>query len=305
MKKLDLLKIILEPKPEDEKNPARRWAFPISPNVLASFLSRAYTREVLARGGGEIENPEDVMKKIHAVSRWLSNPLRKPFLILYGPNPGTGKSTLARAILRVISEDLPRFQRDVSNVVYDEEKRIRDKMNMEIRAIYPPDLWEERVRWRKAWGRVEADYWGKFEKEHPELYRKICEIKGKAEKVIAPLENKLKRLNVIADDGLNFISADELVSCAEQFGRKRVSDFNSGVLFLDDVGEEARTANHMGNQILPVTELLLERYNRRAVTIITANIGDETLAERYGPRIADRLNEIADKIAFMGQSYRK
>lgn len=299
-----LLDIIREPQIEEENNPACRWAFPISPNVLASFLSRAYACEVRARGG-EIENSEDVMKKIHAVSRWLSDPLRKPFLLLYGENPGTGKTTLARAILRVIRDDIPQIKADMNREYSRFQDKLETERDKEILALVTPE-YVELYNTRNTYHAPNArTFWKALKEECPETYTTAKKIYIDTNEKVKMPAKKYDSITAPRLESLHFVSAHDLVRCAERFGRERLTDFSSGFLFLDDVGTEADSANFMGNKILPVVEILLERYDRRAVTIITSNLSDEGLADRYGVRVADRLNEVADKIAFMGESYRK
>lgn len=80
---------------------------------------------------------------------------------------------------------------------------------------------------------------------------------------------------------------------------------NKELLFIDDLGVEAVNIKVYGNEFSPVTELLYNRYDRNLVTILTSNLSDEQMKDRYGARIDDRLREMFDKIHFQGPSYRK
>ena len=77
------------------------------------------------------------------------------------------------------------------------------------------------------------------------------------------------------------------------------------LLFVDDLGTEPVNIKIYGNEFSPVTELLYNRYDRQRWTIVTSNLSDEQLKERYGTRIDDRLREMFDRILFQGKSYRK
>ena len=77
------------------------------------------------------------------------------------------------------------------------------------------------------------------------------------------------------------------------------------LLFIDDLGTEPASIKIYGNEFSPVTELLYARYDRQHWTIVTSNLSDEQLKERYGTRIDDRIKEMFDKIHFQGKSYRK
>ncbi len=77
------------------------------------------------------------------------------------------------------------------------------------------------------------------------------------------------------------------------------------MLFIDDVGTEPTSIKNWGNEISPVTELLYSRYDRLKFTLITSNLNDDELRDRYGLRIADRMTEMFEKIYFSNRSYRK
>lgn len=81
---------------------------------------------------------------------------------------------------------------------------------------------------------------------------------------------------------------------------------DSTMLAIDDLGTEQLTAKSYGNETTPMVELLTNRYNKRMFTIITTNLSDKELAERYGERMADRLVELCDTIYYDGnkKSYR-
>lgn len=77
------------------------------------------------------------------------------------------------------------------------------------------------------------------------------------------------------------------------------------LLFIDDLGAEPANLKIYGNEFSPVTELLYNRYDRQCWTIVTSNLSDEHIRERYGARIDDRIREMFDRIYFQGKSYRK
>lgn len=82
------------------------------------------------------------------------------------------------------------------------------------------------------------------------------------------------------------------------------------MLAIDDIGTEPLAVKDYGNEVMPVVELLTERYNRRLTTLITTNLtvvdGKDEIAERYGERIADRLRELCNTLSYDGsqKSYR-
>ena len=104
--------------------------------------------------------------------------------------------------------------------------------------------------------------------------------------------------------GVCRISALEVAKCAsdpESFTRLR----NQEMLFIDDIGTEPASIKIWGNEISPVTELLYFRYDRQLFTIITSNLSDKDLEDRYGLRIADRMDEMFERLHYSNRSYRK
>lgn len=76
-----------------------RFCFPIDAAAAGRLLADAYRVEVEARRRPFSQNA-DTQDKITHAARWLTDAALRPSLLLYGPTPGTGKTTLARAILR-------------------------------------------------------------------------------------------------------------------------------------------------------------------------------------------------------------
>ena len=104
--------------------------------------------------------------------------------------------------------------------------------------------------------------------------------------------------------GVCRISALEVAKCAsdpEAFTRLK----NQELLFIDDIGTEPANIKSWGNEISPVTELLYSRYDRLLFTLITSNLNEDELKERYGLRIADRMAEMFERLYYANRSYRK
>ena len=76
------------------------------------------------------------------------------------------------------------------------------------------------------------------------------------------------------------------------------------MLGIDDLGTEPREVMDFGNVVTPVIDLLTKRYDEQLFTIITTNLTPKQIREHYGDRIADRLNEMIEKIVFKNDSYR-
>ena len=51
-------------------------------------------------------------------------------------------------------------------------------------------------------------------------------------------------------------------------------------------------------------DLLTKRYDEQLFTFITTNLTPQKIREHYKDRIADRLNEMVEKIIYSNDSYR-
>lgn len=76
------------------------------------------------------------------------------------------------------------------------------------------------------------------------------------------------------------------------------------MLGIDDLGIEPQEVMDFGNVVAPVIDLLTKRYDEQLFTIITTNLTPKQIRDRYGDRIADRLNEMVEKIVFTNGTYR-
>lgn len=75
------------------------------------------------------------------------------------------------------------------------------------------------------------------------------------------------------------------------------------ILMIDDVGIEQVDVKKYGNIKSPFNEVIDARYFNNLSTIITTNLDNAALLEKYGERTADRLKEYA-KITFKMPSFR-
>ena len=101
------------------------------------------------------------------------------------------------------------------------------------------------------------------------------------------------------------VTALEL-SMAAKDDREAFSNYlNCKMLLIDDMGEEPTMVKSYGNEISPFVETIYSRYDKQRFTIITTNLLDDEIKEIYGVRVADRFNEMFDRIYFDNKSYRK
>lgn len=76
------------------------------------------------------------------------------------------------------------------------------------------------------------------------------------------------------------------------------------MLAIDDLGTEPTEVMDYGNISYPLIDLLTQRYELQLFTIITTNLTGQAIREKYGDRIADRLNEMMERVGFDNPSYR-
>lgn len=98
-------------------------------------------------------------------------------------------------------------------------------------------------------------------------------------------------------DYYNYLAAGTSAAFNEYMNAKR--------LFLDDLGNEPPKYLYYGVEYNPIELLLNYRYERQLPTIITTNLSDAMIRERYGERISDRFAEMCTILRFSGHSYRK
>lgn len=119
------------------------------------------------------------------------------------------------------------------------------------------------------------------------------------------LETKCPARSVITSSAPAMFSSIEIARLAEASSKGLDHVKNAAFLILDDIGCEPSSVKVYGNEISPVSDILYHRYDKQLPTILTSNLDKAGLKEFYGPRIADRLEEMCDCIGFNNKSYRK
>lgn len=77
------------------------------------------------------------------------------------------------------------------------------------------------------------------------------------------------------------------------------------LLAIDEFGVEALDVKLYGNLNEPLIDLLCDRYDHQRCTIISSNLDEAAILQRYGERLYDRFNEMFTMIPFTGKSYRQ
>jgi len=74
---------------------------------------------------------------------------------------------------------------------------------------------------------------------------------------------------------------------------------------IDELGIEPERCMVYGVEYTPIQSLLMYRYEKQLPTIITTNLSDAMIEQRYGVRIMDRIAEMCTILRFSAPSYRK
>ncbi|GHU96455.1 hypothetical protein FACS1894156_7570 [Bacteroidia bacterium] len=112
----------------------------------------------------------------------------------------------------------------------------------------------------------------------------------------SPFEDERKFVRKVTANKLAQLSKN-YVETFEIFKREKI-------LFIDDVGTEPAAVKYYGNEINPFVDVFLERYDRQLVTILSTNLEQNELNERYGARVANRFVEMFNFLGFENPSYR-
>lgn len=135
--------------------------------------------------------------------------------------------------------------------------------------------------------------------------------------MLKALQNLVRRLDILkpnlspnaGQSSDNYI--DFTIVNAVQLAQFRKTDYNkfcklaqTDILGIDDIGIEPAEVQDYGNFMYPIKELLAMRYDAQLFTIFTTNLEPKDIRQRYGDRIADRLNEMMTKVVYRNPTYR-
>ncbi len=128
--------------------------------------------------------------------------------------------------------------------------------------------------------------------------------------MIKALQQVLNHLEIRSPDdnttiGLQISNARDIAAVCRDNRRQWLTLCRAPMLAIDDLGTEPIEVQEYGNRLNPIVDLLYKRYDDQLFTIITTNLKPEEIKEKYGERIADRLNEMSSRIVFENESYRR
>lgn len=114
------------------------------------------------------------------------------------------------------------------------------------------------------------------------------------------LRNELRKENW----GIRIITAREIANLCKTDFKAWHNLTREPMLGVDDLGTEPLEVLDYGNVLNPVVDLLMKRYDEQLFTLITTNLRPQEIREKYGERMADRFNEMMEKIIYKNESYR-
>lgn len=124
------------------------------------------------------------------------------------------------------------------------------------------------------------------------------------DKLLTQLAIPLYRNCTIERYDLKMVDAKYIANLSKSNPKDFVSLSRAEMLAIDDLGTEPIEVMDYGNISYPLIDLLTQRYELQQFTIITTNLTGQAIREKYGDRIADRLNEMMEKVGFTNPSYR-
>lgn len=101
---------------------------------------------------------------------------------------------------------------------------------------------------------------------------------------------------------INGFHSKALINLITKDPDKIYSEYSSYWLFIDDLGKEPHNVTSFGTQTMPMEDLLSARYDKRSITLATANLRIENF--KYSESIKERMREMFNVIEFKGKSMR-
>lgn len=206
-----------------------------------------------------------------------------------------------------------------SQLLQQKTTQVRFKLPYTVEAVenclYTAIEAEVETRGRRLVGGAE------LERTVTEVARWMCGLTGKSgilfagrcgngkSTMVRAMQNMLNLLrvrnpvsNVVYS--LPIFTAKQLVRVFRDRPREWDAAVGRDLLAIDDLGVEPRDVKDYGNVESPIIDLISERYDRQLPMVITSNLTPQCISEIYGERIADRLRETMQVVAFTSPSFR-
>ena len=106
----------------------------------------------------------------------------------------------------------------------------------------------------------------------------------------------------MCDEGVVIVDAKDAAGVRD--AKERHTMRSRPILAIEDMGREPTEVLDYGNVLNPIIDLLEYRYDEQLFTIITTNLNPSEIRTKYGARIADRFNEMFERVIFQNQTYR-
>ena len=105
-------------------------------------------------------------------------------------------------------------------------------------------------------------------------------------------------------NGIRIVDAKYIIEQYQNNRNEFVGLKRCMMLGIDDIGNEPLEIMKFGNVYTPIVDLLSARYEDQLFTIVSTNLTPSQIRERYGERIADRFNEMMERIVFKNSTFR-
>ncbi|MCD8202701.1 MAG: hypothetical protein LUD48_03565 [Prevotella sp.] len=145
--------------------------------------------------------------------------------------------------------------------------------------------------------------------DSPKFGMLLCGVPGNGKSTMLKAFQKLLCCLQIPDSygrtyGIQIVDAKYIAHLCKKDYPAFLKLADKEMLGIDDMGTEPRQIMDFGNIVTPVIDLLTRRYEEQLFTVITTNLTPAQIADLYGSRIADRLNEMVEKIIYRNSTYR-
>lgn len=137
------------------------------------------------------------------------------------------------------------------------------------------------------------------------IFRVISALLKTAKDNVEPQSNVLKIGPFYAIPSPFFVTASQIVSVASNDSSACDALVGKGLLIVDDLGCEPVVAKSFGTETTPIIDVITRRYATMQPTVITTNLDQKGIIERYGLRVYDRMVETFKLVAFDNKSYRR